>query len=75
MSPGMRRAREPFRIKNAITGVLLAAFGVGVWAYSISAVKQDIFDDVDEEAKELAAARRRSLAQQGGTKAGEPAAS
>jgi cytochrome c oxidase assembly factor 3 len=33
-----------------------------VWAYSISAVKQDVFDDVDEEARELAAARQRDLA-------------
>ncbi|KAF9006710.1 hypothetical protein BDQ17DRAFT_1352247 [Cyathus striatus] len=32
------------------------AFAVGVWAYSISAVKQDVFDDVDEEAKALQAA-------------------
>ena len=28
---------------------------MGVWAYSISAVKQDVFDDVDEEAKALQA--------------------
>jgi cytochrome c oxidase assembly factor 3, fungi type len=64
MSPGMLRAREPFRVKNAVTGVLLAAFGVGVWAYSIRAVKQDVFDDVDEEARALATARRQSLAEQ-----------
>ena len=55
MSPGLRRAREPYRLRNAITGLTLAAFGVGVWAYSISAVKQDVFDDVDEEARRLAA--------------------
>jgi cytochrome c oxidase assembly factor 3 len=42
-------------LRNAITGLTLAAFGVGVWAYSISAVKQDVFDDVDEEARGLAA--------------------
>jgi len=64
MSPAMKRAREPFRVKNAITGVLLAAFGVGMWAYSIRSVKQDNFDDVDEEAKSLAAARQQSLAKQ-----------
>lgn len=26
---------------------------VGIWAYSIRAVRQDVFDDVDEEAKGL----------------------
>jgi cytochrome c oxidase assembly factor 3, fungi type len=54
MSPGLQRAREPFRFRNAITGLVLASFAVGVWAYSIGAVKQDVWDDVDEEAKELA---------------------
>ncbi|KAG1735056.1 hypothetical protein EDB19DRAFT_1928876 [Suillus lakei] len=37
MSPGLQRARAPFRFRNAITGLILAGFGVGVWAYSISA--------------------------------------
>ncbi|CDO73798.1 hypothetical protein BN946_scf185015.g127 [Trametes cinnabarina] len=55
MSPGLQRAREPFRIRNAVTGLLLAGFAVGVWAYSIGAVKQDVFDDVDEEARALMA--------------------
>ena len=55
MSPGLRRAREPYRLRNAITGLTLAAFGIGVWAYSISAVRQDVFDDVDEEARRLTA--------------------
>jgi cytochrome c oxidase assembly factor 3, fungi type len=62
MSPGLKRARQPYLIRNALTGILVAAFGVGVWAYSISAVKQDVFDDVDEEARVLAAARRNDLA-------------
>ncbi|KAH7931160.1 hypothetical protein BV22DRAFT_1052910 [Leucogyrophana mollusca] len=53
MSPGLKRAREPFRLRNALTGLVLAGFGVGVWAYSISAVKQDDFSDVDEEARAL----------------------
>ncbi|CCL98250.1 uncharacterized protein FIBRA_00244 [Fibroporia radiculosa] len=64
MSPGLQRAREPFRIRNAVTGTLLLSFAVGVWAYSISAVKQDVFDDVDEEARSLARAREQSLVQQ-----------
>ncbi|KAL7282605.1 hypothetical protein ACG7TL_004077 [Trametes sanguinea] len=55
MSPGLQRAREPFRFRNAITGLILAGFSVGVWAYSIGAVKQDVFDDVDEEARALMA--------------------
>ena len=55
MSPGLQRAREPYRVKNAILGLLLGAFAVGVWAYSINAVKQDVFDDVDEEVAALSA--------------------
>uniref|UniRef100_A0A0W0FRD3 Cytochrome c oxidase assembly factor 3 n=1 Tax=Moniliophthora roreri TaxID=221103 RepID=A0A0W0FRD3_MONRR len=51
MSPGLRRARQPFLVKNAITGILLGAFAVGVYVYSIRAVKQDDFDDIDEEAR------------------------
>ncbi|KAK2465964.1 hypothetical protein APHAL10511_001605 [Amanita phalloides] len=57
MSPGLRRAREPYRLRNAMTGLALAAFAVGVWAYSISAVKQDAFDDIDQEARALQAGR------------------
>ena len=55
MSPGLLRARQPFRLRNAITGLILCAFGVGIWAYSMGAVKQDMFDDADEEARRLAA--------------------
>jgi len=55
MSPSLQRAREPFRVKNALLGLTLGAFAVGVWAYSISAVKQDVFDDVDEEVAALSA--------------------
>lgn len=57
MSVSLKRAREPYRIRNALTGLLLAGFAVGVWAWSISSVKQDVFDDVDEEARELIKAR------------------
>lgn len=56
MSPGLKRAREPYRVKNALMGLTLGAFAVAVWAYSISAVKQDVFDDVDEEARAMAVA-------------------
>jgi cytochrome c oxidase assembly factor 3 len=61
MSSGLKRARAPFRVRNAITGIVIASFAVGVWAYSISAVKQDNFDDVDEEAKALAGSGLRSI--------------
>ncbi|KAF8622103.1 hypothetical protein AX15_007240 [Amanita polypyramis BW_CC] len=53
MSPGLLRAREPYRIRNAVTGLALGGFAVAIWAYSISAVKQDVFDDIDEEARAL----------------------
>ncbi|KAG6812945.1 hypothetical protein H0H92_015265 [Tricholoma furcatifolium] len=64
MSPGLQRARAPFRMRNAITGVVLGAFAAGVWAYSISAVKQDVFDDVDEEARALARTGTKAAAEQ-----------
>ena len=38
-------------------GLTLGAFAVGIWAYSIHAVKQDVFDDVDEEARAMSATR------------------
>ncbi|KAN0097211.1 hypothetical protein V8E55_001657 [Tylopilus felleus] len=53
MSPGLLRARAPFRIQNALTGLVLAGFATAVWAYSIRAVKQDDFSDVDDEAREM----------------------
>ncbi|KAH9060947.1 hypothetical protein EDB87DRAFT_1612957 [Lactarius vividus] len=54
MSRGLLRAREPYRVKNAITGLAISSFAVGVWLYSMRAVKQDNFDDVDEEARAMA---------------------
>jgi len=50
ISPSLARARAPFRTQNLITGGTLIGFAVAVWAYSISAVKQDNFDDIDFEA-------------------------
>ncbi|KAG8964334.1 hypothetical protein FRC03_001896 [Tulasnella sp. 419] len=49
MSQSLQRARAPFRARNLITGGLLMGFAVSVWAYSISAVKQENFDDIDAE--------------------------
>ncbi|KAI0331276.1 hypothetical protein GY45DRAFT_1301320 [Cubamyces sp. BRFM 1775] len=74
MSPGLQRAREPFRLRNALTGVLLAGFAVGVWAYSIGAVKQDVFDDVDEEARALMAGSGIQKAEDGSVDSKSPAA-
>ncbi|KAI0307053.1 hypothetical protein B0F90DRAFT_1684711, partial [Multifurca ochricompacta] len=56
MSPGLMRAREPYRVKNMITGLTISSFAIGVWLYSMNAVKQDNFDDVDEEARAMARA-------------------
>ena len=53
MPASLLRARRPFLFRNVVTGIAIASFGVGVWAYSISAVKQDVFDDVDEQARAL----------------------
>ncbi|KDQ64197.1 hypothetical protein JAAARDRAFT_64093 [Jaapia argillacea MUCL 33604] len=63
MSEGLKRARQPYRVRNAIIGVLIGAFSVGVWAYSISAVKQDVFDDVDDQARALAEEREKAKLQ------------
>lgn len=40
---------------------MIAAFVTGVWAYSISAVRQDTFEDVDAEAKALSAEVRKGI--------------
>ncbi|PKY13381.1 hypothetical protein RhiirB3_296620, partial [Rhizophagus irregularis] len=45
-TPAMQRARKPFAVKNALTGLLLFGFCGAVFSYSIMAVKQDDFDDV-----------------------------
>jgi cytochrome c oxidase assembly factor 3, fungi type len=65
MSPGLMRAREPYRAKNAVTGLAIGSFIVGVWLYSMSAVKQDNFDDVDEEARAMVKAGVKPLAEKG----------
>ena len=61
ISPGLQRARQPFLVRNILTGLTISAFVVGVWAYSISAVKQDVFDDVDAEARALSPTTRAAI--------------
>ena len=36
-----------------LTGLAIGSFVVGIWLYSMSAVKQDNFADVDEEARAM----------------------
>ncbi|OCF42187.1 mitochondrial protein [Kwoniella heveanensis CBS 569] len=48
MSPSLTRARKPFILTNVLIGGTLFAFAVGVYVYSISAVKQDDFSDVED---------------------------
>ena len=45
-SPSLQRARKPFLIPNIIVGTLVASFVGGIYAYAISAVKQDDFVSV-----------------------------
>ncbi|KZW04171.1 hypothetical protein EXIGLDRAFT_758469 [Exidia glandulosa HHB12029] len=49
MSYGLRRAREVYLLRNTISGIALVGFIVGVYTYAISAVKQETFDDIDEQ--------------------------
>ncbi|MCJ1408977.1 hypothetical protein MMC19_003054 [Ptychographa xylographoides] len=40
------RARQPYLIKNIITGTAIFGFAIGVYAFTINAVAQDDFSDV-----------------------------
>ncbi|KAI4089053.1 MAG: hypothetical protein LQ348_005115 [Seirophora lacunosa] len=40
------RARQPFLVKNIFTGIGIAAFAISVYAFTIKAVAQDDFSDV-----------------------------
>ncbi|KZZ89071.1 hypothetical protein AAP_04556 [Ascosphaera apis ARSEF 7405] len=44
--PALLRARRPYLVKNAVTGGVLFAFCIGVYAFTIRAVGQDDFSDV-----------------------------
>ncbi|GAA5929443.1 hypothetical protein JCM1841_004644 [Sporobolomyces salmonicolor] len=46
VSEGLKRARAPFRTKNALVGLSIATFAFSVYFYSIRAVAQDDFSDL-----------------------------
>ncbi|CAL3966338.1 hypothetical protein PZA11_003021 [Diplocarpon coronariae] len=45
-SAALIRARRPYLIKNAGTGLALFGFCIGVYSFTINAVAQDDFEDV-----------------------------
>ncbi|OCK80983.1 hypothetical protein K432DRAFT_404240 [Lepidopterella palustris CBS 459.81] len=45
-SPALIRARQPYLIKNALTGIAIFGFAISVYAFTIKAVSQDEFEDV-----------------------------
>ncbi|CAD0111782.1 unnamed protein product [Aureobasidium uvarum] len=40
------RARQPYIVKNALTGLAIFGFAIGVYSFTIRAVAQDDFEDV-----------------------------
>ncbi|MCJ1388069.1 hypothetical protein MMC18_000913 [Xylographa bjoerkii] len=40
------RARQPYLIRNIVTGTAIFGFAIGVYAFTIKAVAQDDFSDV-----------------------------
>ncbi|KAJ9101036.1 hypothetical protein QFC21_003254 [Naganishia friedmannii] len=48
MSPSLKRARKPFLTRNLLTGGIIASFALGTFWYSIAAVQQDDFADVQD---------------------------
>ncbi|GAA6061839.1 hypothetical protein JCM10212_000756 [Sporobolomyces blumeae] len=47
VSEGLKRARRPFRTRNAVVGLALSGFMFSVYLYSIRAVAQDDFADLE----------------------------
>ncbi|KAK7745425.1 hypothetical protein SLS53_002923 [Cytospora paraplurivora] len=45
-SASLIRARRPYLVKNAITGLGVAGIAIGVYIYTLRAVGQDDFEDV-----------------------------
>ncbi|GAA5989337.1 hypothetical protein JCM10908_001265 [Rhodotorula pacifica] len=61
VSEGLKRARRPFRTRNFITGGLITAFAFSVYMYSIRAVAQDDFSDLDQPISEEQRRLARSI--------------
>ncbi|KZP00133.1 hypothetical protein CALVIDRAFT_595541 [Calocera viscosa TUFC12733] len=47
MSNALRRARRPYLMRNTLVGTAISVFAVSVYLYSIRAVKQEDFSDID----------------------------
>ncbi|KAI9819578.1 MAG: hypothetical protein M1827_007028 [Pycnora praestabilis] len=45
-SAALIRARQPYLIKNMLTGAAIFGFAISVYAFTIRAVAQDDFEDV-----------------------------
>ncbi|KAH8788453.1 hypothetical protein F5883DRAFT_635340 [Diaporthe sp. PMI_573] len=45
-SAALLRARRPYLVKNAVTGLAITGFAAGIYWYTITAVGQDEFEDV-----------------------------
>jgi len=45
-SAALIRARRPYLVRNALTGLGMFGFCIGVYAFTIKAVAQDDFEDV-----------------------------
>ncbi|KAK0510963.1 hypothetical protein JMJ35_006515 [Cladonia borealis] len=45
-SPALLRARQPYLVKNALTGLAICVFTISVYSWTINAVAQDDFSDV-----------------------------
>ncbi|KKY37159.1 hypothetical protein UCDDA912_g02800 [Diaporthe ampelina] len=45
-STALLRARRPYLVKNAVTGLAITGVAAGIYWYTIRAVGQDEFEDV-----------------------------
>ncbi|CAK7273026.1 hypothetical protein SEPCBS57363_005445 [Sporothrix epigloea] len=59
-SPALIRARRPYLVKNTLVGLGITAFALGVYAYTIRAVGQDDFDDVQVPASPQPSIQQRT---------------
>ncbi|CAK7567279.1 MAG: hypothetical protein SEPTF4163_005241 [Sporothrix epigloea] len=62
-SPALIRARRPYLVKNTLVGLGITAFALGVYAYTIRAVGQDDFDDVQVPASPQPSIQQRTQKQ------------